>query len=64
MMRYLCFFCDCSNVDVTMISSFNISQTESVRSHINPEFGMRDSDISSSSGSDSTFSGAVSDTDR
>ena len=63
MMRYL-FFCDCSNVDVTMISNPNTSQTESVRSHINPEFGMRDSDIFSSLGSDSTFSGAVSDTDR
>ena len=54
-----CFIC--SDVDVTMKANLNVSQTESVRCQINPEFGMRDSDISSSSSSDLLFSGDVSD---
>ena len=47
-------FCFCSDVDVTMLSSLNISRVESVCCEINPEFGMYDGDLSSSSGSDST----------
>ena len=47
-------FCFWSDVDVTMLSSLNISRVESVCCEINPEFGMYDGDLSSSSGSDST----------
>ena len=33
-------FCFCSDVDVTMLPSLNISRVESVCCEINPEFGM------------------------